>query len=134
MANAFSDVALFDVPLAVPPGNFSTTAGAVIDFFGVVRGSENKEAIAGIEYDAHREMAQYQLQKIAQAAQAQFGCERLVLHHRLGFVPVGEASLFLRVSAPHRGMAFAASQWMIEQLKQLTPIWKKPVVRAPDAR
>jgi molybdopterin synthase catalytic subunit len=126
MADTRFDIAVPDTPLAIPTATFEPHAGAVVDFFGVVRGLENDEPIAGIDYEAHREMAEYQLAKIAAEAREKFGCEKITLHHRVGFVPVAEPSLFLRVTARHRQPAFAAAQWIVEQLKALAPIWKHP--------
>ena len=56
------------------------------------------------------------------------------LHHRIGFVGVGETSLFLKVAAAHRGAAFDASQWIVDELKKRVPIWKSIVVRSDKAR
>ena len=59
-----------------------------------------------------------------------FAIQDLIVHHRIGFVPVAVPSLFLRVSAAHRGPAFAAAEWFIDELKQRVPIWKHPVSQA----
>lgn len=126
MANEFCEILIVDTPLELAPATLSSSAGAVVDFLGVVRGLENDENIAGIFYEAHREMALHQLHKIAKAAHEKFGFTNLTLHHRIGFVPVAEPSLFVRVTAKHRGPAFEACQWIIEQLKLLVPIWKQP--------
>jgi molybdopterin synthase catalytic subunit len=114
-------------PLEPIPPLFSDTAGAVLDFYGVVRGREDEATISGIGYEAHEEMARHQLGRLAAEAIERFAIFELILHHRIGFVPVAEPSLFLRVSSGHRGTAFAAAQWLIEQLKARIPIWKHPV-------
>ncbi|SRR5581483_1576523 len=134
MANAFSDIAIIDAPLRIPQAELSASAGAVVDFLGVVREVEQGEKIAGLDYEVHREMAQHQLEKICETARAKFACEKIILHHRVGFVPVGEPSLFVRVTAKHRGPAFAANQWIIEELKKLAPIWKNPIGAIVDVR
>lgn len=113
-------------PLLPPAPRFSGDAGGVVDFYGVVRGLEGADAIAGIEYEAHQEMARCQLAKLVDEAAARFPVLGIVLHHRIGFVPVAEPSLFLRVTAAHRGPAFEAAQWLVELLKQRVPIWKHP--------
>ena len=114
-------------PLLPSSPRFSPDAGGVVDFHGVVRRLEGADAITGIDYEAHQEMARHQLAKLVDEAAARFAVRSIVLHHRIGFVPVGEASLFLRVSAAHRGPAFEAAEWMVERLKQRVPIWKHPV-------
>lgn len=130
MANDVCDIALVDGPLAKPPSAEVSGAGAIVDFFGNVRPSEDAAPIDGIDYEAHRAMAQHQLMQVAEEAVARFGLRVVRLHHRLGFVPAGESSLYLRVAAEHRQAAFAAGQWMIDELKARVPIWKH--VRAKE--
>ena len=105
---------------------FSDREGALVDFFGVVRGMENGRPIEGIDYQAFAEMAEIELKRIAENACTKFALGQVLIHHRIGFVPVGEPSLFVRVSAPHRDAAFAGCQDIIEQLKARVPIWKHP--------
>jgi len=104
----------------------SLSAGAVLDFWGVVRELEDGRKIEGIDYEAHEAMAEHQMKVIADAAAETFRLNQVVLHHRVGFVRTGEASLFLRVSAQHRAAAFEASKWIVDELKKKVPIWKKP--------
>jgi molybdopterin synthase catalytic subunit len=104
----------------------SANAGAVIDFWGVVRGSEDGREIEGIEYEAHRKMAEHQLKQIAQQASERFALQSVVIHHRIGFITPGEPSLFVRITSRHRAEAFHASQWLVEELKKKVPIWKRP--------
>jgi molybdopterin synthase catalytic subunit len=111
-------------PLVLP---FSRTEGAVVDFFGVVRSIENERMIEGIEYEAFEAMAEHQLALIADEAKDRYGLVSVIIHHRIGFVRVGEASLFVRVTARHRRAAFEGSSQIIERLKQAVPIWKHPV-------
>ena len=77
-------------------------AGASVDFQGIVRGSEDGRKIDGIDYEAHREMDEHQLQQIAEQAAIEFGLRSVIIHHRIGFVAVGEPSLFTRVCSGHR--------------------------------
>jgi molybdopterin synthase catalytic subunit len=100
-------------------------AGAVVDFWGVVRQLEDGRKIEGIDYEAHATMAEHQMKLIANAAAEKFQLRRVMLHHRIGFVRAGEASLFLRVRATHRGAAFDASKWIVDELKKKVPIWKR---------
>src|SRR5438270_3072704 len=143
MANSVSQVLLTEAPLkapkeAVDPSTSLRTslgAGAVVDFWGIVRRLEDGHEIEGIDYEAHKAMAQYQMKIIADAAAETFRLNQVLLHHRIGFVRAGEASLFLRVSAQHRAAAFEASKWIVDELKKKVPIWKRPrfkVQRQPN--
>ena len=114
-------------PLAAPAPAFSAAAGGVLDFYGVVRGREGAEAIRGLDYEVYLDMARHQLELLADEAHEKFPLLGLVLHHRVGFVAAAEPSLFLRVSAAHRGPAFEAAQWLIVELKRRVPIWKHAV-------
>jgi molybdopterin synthase catalytic subunit len=125
MANFLCEVLLTEEPLKQPDGD-GVEAGAVIDFWGVVRGTEGGREIEGIDYEAHGEMAKHQLRRIADQAAHEFGIKLVIVHHRIGFVGVGEPSLFLRVASPHRSEAFRASQWIVDELKKKVPIWKRP--------
>src|SRR5437762_2834147 len=108
MANAFCDIRIVTAPLAIPPVADHGRGGAAVDFLGIVRGSEVGQAIAGIDYEANETMARHELQKIAERAGREFGCEDVIAWHRVGLVPVGEASVFVRVTAAHRAAAFDA--------------------------
>jgi molybdopterin synthase catalytic subunit len=101
-------------------------AGAIVDFWGVVRGTEDGREIEGIAYEAHAAMAEHQLRLIAQESAKNFQLMKVIVHHRVGFVSAGEASLFLQVEAEHRAAAFAASKWIVDELKKRVPIWKRP--------
>jgi molybdopterin synthase catalytic subunit len=123
----FCDIRVNDDPISAPELNFSRGEGAVVDFFGVVRALEGSRLIEGIEYEAFQPMAERQLLIIAEEAKSGHGLRQVVIHHRIGFVPVGDASLFVRVTARHRRAAFEGSSQIIEQLKIAVPIWKHPV-------
>lgn len=114
-------------PMLPLPCVFSTEHGAVVDFFGVVRENENETTISGLEYEAFVEMAEAELRRISEETAQKFSLGAVIVHHRIGFVPAGEASLFVRVSARHRGAAFAGSQQLVELLKARVPIWKRPI-------
>ena len=133
MANVVCEISVTQAPLTPPESNVSG-AGAVVDFWGVVRPIEDGRKIEGIEYEAHCEMAEHQLTRIAQQAAEEFGLKLVIVHHRIGFIAVGEASLFLRVASPHRSEGFRASQWIVDELKKRVPIWKKPRFQAVEAR
>ena len=112
---------------------FSDRDGALVDFFGVVRGTENGRPIDAIDYEAFVEMAENELRRIAERAQKDFSLGFVLIHHRIGLVAVGEPSLFVRVTAPHRDAAFAGCRRIIEELKARVPIWKHPAFRTQGA-
>jgi molybdopterin synthase catalytic subunit len=109
----------------------STTAGAVIVFLGVVRDVENSLPIVSIEYEAFEAMARRQFETIFDQVETRWPVESIRLIHRIGRVNIGEASLWVEVMAPHRGEAFAACQFAIDEMKRLVPIWKKAVPAMP---
>jgi molybdopterin synthase catalytic subunit len=122
-------VSLTDFALELPPGNDDPEAGAVVVFWGAVRAMEEGRELVGIEYEAHQTMAEHQMRQVAEGAAAKFGLRDILLHHRTGFVPVAEPSVVVRVSSSHRGPAFDASQWIMNELKRVVPIWKRPVFK-----
>jgi molybdopterin synthase catalytic subunit len=128
MANSLCEIVLTEAPLTAPE-NDVLSAGAIVDFSGIVRRLEDGHQIDGIEYEAHREMAEHQLRQIAEHAAAKFELQLVLIHHRIGFVAAGEPSLFVRVAALHRQEAFQAAQWIIDELKKKVPIWKRPRLR-----
>ena len=99
--------------------------GAVVCFSGVVRGREGDASITAIDYEAHEEMARHQFALIFDAVEKSWPVESVRLVHRLGVVPVNEPSLWVEVTAPHRAEAFDACQFVIDEMKQKVPIWKK---------
>lgn len=133
MANSICQVLLTDSPLAVPLDTLAAEVGATVDFWGVVRRTEDGAPIAGIEYEAHRAMAEHQLRAIAEEGTRSFVLMNVTVLHRLGFVAVGEASLLVRVCSRHRVEAFRACSWMVDELKKRVPIWKRPQFTDSDA-
>lgn len=102
-------------------------SGAVITFLGVVRGVEGGQRIGGLDYEAFELMARHQFEQIFLAAAERWPIDSLRLVHRLGPVRVNEPSLWVEVIAPHRGEAFAACQFVIDEMKRLVPIWKRVI-------
>ena len=110
------------VPPAAPSG--SREIGAVLEFSGLVRELENGRKIPGLQYEAYEPMARMELEKIFQELAVKHPCEEIHFIHRLEFVPVGEASLFIRISAGHRQPALALMAELIDRLKTDVPVWK----------
>jgi len=100
--------------------------GAVVCFLGVVRGTEEDRTISALEYEAFLRMAEHQFNLLFDEMEKRWPIESVRLVHRIGTVQVNEPSLWVEVIAPHRGEAFAASQWLIDEMKRVVPIWKKP--------
>jgi molybdopterin synthase catalytic subunit len=132
MANCVCEVLVTESALQTPRQDADVSAGAVVDFWGIVRKLEDNREIEGIDYESNRPMAEHQMRLIADAALEEFELKQVALHHRIGFVGAGEASLFLRVAASHRGAAFDAGKWIVDELKKKVPIWKKPRFETPS--
>lgn len=105
----------------------SPANGAQCVFRGVVRRDSDLDPVQSLEYDAYTEMATSQLRAIARDASAKWMGARIAIEHRLGSVPLGEASVIIAVGTPHRAEAFACCRFLIEELKHRVPIWKKEV-------
>ena len=113
-------------PIAESASQISDGMGAVMTFHGVVRGTEDGEVIAAINYEANEEMARHQFGLIFNAIEERWPVESVRLAHRLGVVPANEASLRVEIMAPHRVEAFEACQFLINEMKDKVPIWKRP--------
>jgi len=103
----------------------SPAAGAVVLFLGTVREITGDAHTHFLEYSAFPEMALAQLQQLEQEACALFPLIHVHLVHRTGRLDPGEVSVAVAVSSAHRAAAFTAGQWLIDNLKQRVPIWKK---------
>jgi molybdopterin synthase catalytic subunit len=101
--------------------------GAAVCFLGVVRGTEGETAISALDYETFQRMAEHQIGLLYEEMARRWPVESVRLVHRVGRVQAGEPSLWVEVIAPHRGEAFAACQWLIDEMKRVVPIWKKPV-------
>ncbi len=106
----------------------SSGMGAVIYFSGVVRANEGDRTISAIEYEAFLPMVEHQFELIFRELEKRWPIESVRLVHRIGVVKVNEPSLWVEVVAAHRGEAFAAGQFLIDEMKRVVPIWKKPLV------
>ena len=100
-------------------------AGAVVLFLGTTRELTNGCQTVALDYEAYGEMAQRRLSELEAEARQRWPVIECIVVHRLGHVPIGEASVAIAVSTPHRSDAFAAGQWLIDSLKRDVPIWKR---------
>jgi len=99
--------------------------GGVVVFVGRVRPDPMPRGhVSALEYEAHRQPALDALSELERQARRRFGAGKVVLWHRLGRIPVGEASVVVGVATGHRAPAFAAARFLIERLKREVPIWK----------
>ena len=138
-----------DLPAGSTPGRsgLAGPVGAWLDFYGIVRdrepipepararpglpGQERRGALEGpitaIEYEAHPDMAQHQLERLVERIGSKYPLHAMLVIHRIGRVPVGEASLLVRVLSGHRQESLQACAEFIDELKKWIPIWKHPI-------
>ena len=102
-------------------------AGAVLTFAGVVRDHHRGRRVLGIEYHAYEEMALREMARIEDAVRQKWPGIAVDMVHRVGSLGVGEASVVIAVSSPHRAEGFEALRFAIDSLKQTVPIWKKEI-------
>lgn len=105
-------------------------SGATAAFVGTARNSSSARPGAGVirlEYEAYVPMALAEMQAIAAEVEERFGVLSAIAHHRIGALAIGEPAVVVVVAAPHRGAAFDACRYVIEELKQRVPIWKKEI-------
>jgi molybdopterin synthase catalytic subunit len=100
-------------------------SGAVLVFVGTVRDSKHGRRVIGIDYEAYPGMAERELRRIGDEIRSRYAARRVALVHRLGRLEVGDASVLIAVSTPHRAAGFEALRHGIEALKMDVPIWKK---------
>jgi molybdopterin synthase catalytic subunit len=123
-----SRVEIVDGPIpaeAIVAGMKAGGDGAVCVFDGIVRDNTRGRQTLYLDYEAYREMANAQMQGLAEDAIAKFGVRDVAVVHRLGRLHVGETSVLIVVASAHRGVAFDACRWLIDTLKKTVPIWKK---------
>ena len=109
----------------------SVNGGAVVQFLGYVRGQEDGKFIEALDYETFQSMARHQFELLFGEMEKRWPIESVRLVHRVGLIRVGEPSLWVEVIAPHRAEAFAACQWLIDEMKRVVPIWKKPLPVTP---
>ena len=99
--------------------------GAVVTFLGLVRNHNLGRSVRYLEYEAYEPLALKAFGRIAEEIAERWPSARMALHHRIGRLEVGEASIAIVVRSPHRGDAYAACRYAIERVKQIAPIWKR---------
>ena len=102
-------------------------SGAVAVFLGVVRNNNLGHRVLYLEYDVYPEMATRMMRQIADEAMERWPLSDVAMQHRSGRLQIGEASLLIAVSSPHRKEAFEACHHLVDRFKEVVPIWKKEV-------
>ena len=100
------------------------TDGGIVTFLGVVRNHNAGRRVRYLEYDAYEPLAVNVFGRISEEARERWPAVRLALHHRVGRLEIGEASVAIATASAHRADAFAAARYAIERVKQIAPIWK----------
>lgn len=127
------EVQLTGDPIAAPlPPPSVAGAGAGVEFRGVVRGEEQGQPIAALEYEAYAPMAEREMRRILGELTREHDCLAVRVIHRIGVVPVGETAIYIGVAARHRKEALALPARFMDRLKQDVPIWKRRALRAGE--
>jgi MoaE-MoaD fusion protein len=113
-----------DVP-ALERAVADPAAGAIVTFTGTTRRDNAGRQVIRLEYEAYEPMALAEMRKLARQAGERWNIVRIAIQHRVGTVEIGETSVAIAVSAPHRAQAFEACRFAIDRLKEVVPIWKK---------
>ena len=106
--------------------------GAVTSFLGLVRNHNVGRKVLHLEYEAYEPLALRAFERIASEATTRWPEVRLAIHHRIGRIDIGGASVAIAAASPHRGHAFAACRYAIERIKQIAPIWKREFFEGGD--
>ncbi|MBD5605475.1 MAG: molybdenum cofactor biosynthesis protein MoaE [Candidatus Eremiobacteraeota bacterium] len=122
-------------PEALVRAVLDDASGGLVTFIGYVRAtSDDDRAVTGLSYETHRELAIAEMRAIGAEAWERFGTVRVAMVHRVGSLAIGEAAVAIAVAAAHRGPAFDACEFAIDELKRRVPIWKKEHYVSGDAR
>jgi molybdopterin synthase catalytic subunit len=112
-------------PAALAAGVSGPAHGAVVVFVGTVRDANDGREVTGIEYSSYRAMAERELADIVGEAEQRFAGAQVAAEHRVGTLGLGEASVAIAVAHGHRGPAYEASRYVIEEIKRRLPVWKR---------
>jgi molybdopterin synthase catalytic subunit len=106
--------------------------GAVATFLGLVRDHNQGRRVLHLVYEAYEPLAERALRRIVDESSERWPSVALAVHHRIGTLAVGEASVAIAAASPHRADAFAACRYAIERVKQIVPIWKHEYFEGGD--
>jgi molybdopterin synthase catalytic subunit len=120
-------------PSAIAERIRKDTDGALVVFEGVVRSQSRGRDVRALVYEAYGSMAQKQMEQLAEEAQRRWQISEVAVVHRTGTLQIGEVSVVIAVAAAHRGEAFDACEWLIDELKRTVPIWKKEIYTEGEA-
>ena len=120
-------------PMAIAQGIRSDADGALVLFQGIVREHSRGKQVRALVYEAYGSMAGKQMEDLAEEARRRWPISGVAVVHRIGTLAVGEVSVVIAVAASHRGEAFDACEWLIDELKHTVPIWKKEVYTEGEA-
>lgn len=121
--------AVIDVA-ALTRGVLRPSDGASVVFEGIVRDHHEGKRVESITYEAYQPMAEKEIGRVVDATEATFPGVAIAVQHRLGLLHVGDTSIAIVCTSPHRAEAFAACRMVIDEIKKSVPIWKKE--RGPD--
>jgi len=133
-------LAIGTTPLVLEPliaavterGDRTGSDGAVTTFLGLVRNHNVGRRVHHLEYEAYEPLALRAFERITAEIEARWPDVRLALHHRIGRIEIGGASVAIAAASPHRGHAFSACRYAIERVKQIAPIWKREFFEGGD--
>jgi MoaE-MoaD fusion protein len=131
----FQAIQITDMPLDAAPLIDYVRAdqdGAVVTFYGVTRDHNEGRRVKYLEYEAYEPMATRKIEEIIAEMKLKWEIGRVSVAHRTGRVNIGETSMVLAVSAPHRRPAFEAALYFVDRLKEIVPIWKKEYFEGGD--
>lgn len=110
----------------------SPECGGIDVFIGTVRNATKGKEVIRLEFEAYKQMALNEMQKIAEQALEKWPVQKILIHHRTGVLQVGEVPVVIAVAAAHRAAAFDACRYTIDTLKETVPIWKREVFEDGD--
>jgi len=115
------------LPETVTQNVRSKSNGAVIAFLGTTRNETKGRKVLRLEYEAYEPMASQKISEIVTEVQEKFSVSDISVCHRIGTIDIGEISLIVSVSSPHRKDSFQACQYVVDRIKEIVPIWKKEI-------
>lgn len=124
------DIQLLDTPLQLQTCQdwiSSPGAGGIVHFVGTVRNQTKGKPVVRLDFEAYKPMAISEMRKIAEQVQKKWKAEKVLIHHRVGSLDIGDIAVIISVATPHRKAAFEGCQYAIDTLKETVPIWKKEI-------